>query len=129
MSRCILTIFIFFMYTSCYAEVKYPFSSKTQEAQFTHLITELRCMVCHHQNLAESEAPLALDMKQVIYQKVSAGESDSEIRTFLTDRYGDVILFKPPFKIMTWFLWLAPVLFIILGIAVFYRHVRVEKQL
>jgi len=127
MSRCILTIFIFFIYTACYAEVKYPFSSKTQEAQFTHLITELRCMVCHHQNLAESEAPLALDMKQVIYQKVSAGESDSEIRTFLTDRYGDVILFKPPFKIMTWFLWLAPLLFIILGIAVFYRHVRVEK--
>lgn len=127
MSRCILTILMFFIYTCGYAEVKYPFSSKTQEAQFTHLITELRCMVCHHQNLAESEAPLALDMKQVIYQKVSAGESDSEIRTFLTDRYGDVILFKPPFKVMTWFLWLAPVLFIILGIAVFYRHVKVEK--
>lgn len=127
MSRCILTILMFFIYTYGYAEVKYPFSSKTQEAQFTHLITELRCMVCHHQNLAESEAPLALDMKQVIYQKVSAGESDSEIRTFLTDRYGDVILFKPPFKVMTWFLWLAPVLFIILGIAVFYRHVKVEK--
>lgn len=111
-----------------FAEEKYPFSSKPQQAQFEHLIHELRCMVCRHQNLAESDAPLALDMKQVIYQKVKAGQTDSEIQQFLTERYGDVVLFKPPFKAMTWFLWFAPLLFILLGVGVFFKNVVTQKK-
>ncbi len=111
-----------------FAEDKYPFSSKTQLAQFEHLTTELRCMVCRHQNLAESDAPLAMDMKQMIYEKVVAGESDSDIRQFLIARYGDVISFKPPFKLMTWFLWLAPILFLAFGIWVFIKNTLVVEQ-
>ena len=86
-------------------------------------------MVCRHQNLAESDAPLAVDMKQVIYQKVRNGESDQDIQAYLTDRYGDIILFKPPFKVMTWVLWLAPILFILFGFKVFKNTVigRVQK--
>jgi len=109
------------------AEDKYPFSSKTQLAQFEHLTTELRCMVCRHQNLAESDAPLAMDMKQMIYEKVTAGESDADIRQFLIARYGDVISFKPPFKVMTWFLWLAPLIFLSFGVWIFIKNTLVER--
>lgn len=104
-----------------YAEARYPFPSERQSAQFSHLTQELRCMVCSHQNLAESNAPLAMDMKQEIYNRVLHGESDHDIIIFLTDRYGDVILFDPPLKGMTWFLWGAPCLFILLGFWIYAR--------
>ncbi len=111
-----------------FAQDKYPFSSKPQQAQFEHLIHDLRCMVCRHQNLAESDAPLAMDMKHMIYQKVQAGQTDTEIQQYLTQRYGDVVLFKPPFKAMTWFLWMGPLLFIVLGIGVFLKNVVTQKN-
>jgi cytochrome c-type biogenesis protein CcmH len=111
-----------------FAQENYPFSSPAQSAQFNHLISELRCMVCRHQNLAESDAPLAVDMKQVIYQKVRNGESDQDIQAYLTDRYGDIILFKPPFKGMTWVLWLAPILFILFGFKIFKNTVVGRAQ-
>lgn len=114
--------------TLSFSEEKYPFSSKPQQAQFEHLIHELRCMVCRHQNLAESDAPLAMDMKHLIYQKVLDGQTDTEIQQFLTERFGDVVLFKPPFKVMTWFLWLGPLLFIVLGLGVFFKNVVTQKN-
>ncbi len=125
----ILGLFFCLICPAVFATENYPFSSPAQSAQFTHLISELRCMVCQHQNLAESDAPLAVDMKHVIYQKVKAGESDSDIQAYLTERYGDIILFKPPFKLMTWFLWLAPLLFVLVGGVVFKKTVisRVTK--
>ena len=113
---------------SVWAHEQYPFSSKPQQAQFEHLIHDLRCMVCRHQNLAESDAPLAVDMKHMIYEKVKAGQTDSEIQQFLTDRYGDVILFKPPFKAMTWGLWLAPLMFVVLGLSVFLKNIVTTRK-
>lgn len=98
-----------------FAMERYPFDSLQKEAQFEHLIKELRCMVCSHQNLSESNAPLAMDMKQEIYQQVNDGRSDHDIIEFMTVRYGDVILFNPPMKSMTYFLWFAPFLLLILG--------------
>lgn len=126
-NKIMLVLFILFS-TLGFAEEKYPFSSKPQQAQFEHLIHELRCMVCRHQNLAESDAPLAMDMKQMIYQKVKAGQTDSEIQQYLTQRYGDVVLFKPPFKAMTWFLWIAPLIFILIGLVVFFKNIVTNKN-
>jgi cytochrome c-type biogenesis protein CcmH len=119
---------IFWVFGGAYAAENYPFTQATQEAQFKHLTAELRCMVCQHQNLAESDAPLAMDMKHLIHQKVLAGESDSEILAFLTQRYGDAILFKPPLKLMTWVLWFAPLLFLLLGIMIFVNTVMRHKN-
>ena len=113
---------------ACFAELNYPFSQPAQEAQFRHLISELRCMVCQHQNLAESDAPLAQDMKNLIYQKVMAGESDSQIQNYLTDRYGDVILFKPPLKGITAGLWLSPILFLVFGVCIFLNNIKRRKD-
>jgi cytochrome c-type biogenesis protein CcmH len=106
-----------------FATERYPFSSPKQSAQFDYLIKEMRCMVCSHQNLAESNAPLAMDMKQVIYQQVLNGQSDNDIVLYMTARYGDVILFKPPLKSMTLILWFAPLLLLILAAYLFKKMV------
>jgi len=106
------------------AEEQYFFSSASQKAQFQHLTQDLRCMVCQHQNLAESDAPLAKDMKQYIYEQIQAGVSDQAIENYLVERYGDMIRFKPPFKPITWFLWLAPLLLVLGAIVIFLRLVK-----
>lgn len=102
-----------------YAAERYPFSDAKQEAQFIHLTQDLRCMVCSHQSLAESNAAFAMDMKALIANKIRHGDSDKDIVDFLTARYGDVILFNPPLKSVTLALWLAPCLFFLLGILLF----------
>jgi cytochrome c-type biogenesis protein CcmH len=106
----------------------YPFEVPAQEAQFHGLLTSLRCLVCQNQNLLDSHAPLAEDLKKEIYDLVLLGRSDSEIMTFLTSRYGDFILFNPPFKGVTVFLWLAPVGFLLLGAIIFIVSFRPRKQ-
>ncbi len=111
-----------------FAEEQYPFSNPAQKAQFIHLTQNLRCMVCQHQNLAESDAPLARDMKQYVYEQVQLGVSDQDIQHYLVARYGDKILFKPPVKPLTWALWLAPFLLFCLGIWVFFRLVAKRGQ-
>ena len=128
MLKTMLLVWMCFMSTMVCAEERYPFPTKRQSAQFYHLTQELRCMVCSHQNLAESNAPLAMDMKQEIYTRVMHGESDHDILIFLTDRYGDVILFNPPLKGMTWFLWAAPCIFILLGFWVYSRSTHRQKD-
>lgn len=103
-----------------FAEALYPMDSPKQEAQFKHLLKELRCLVCQNQDLADSNAPLAKDLRASIYEQVMAGKSDSDIIQFLTERYGDFILFRPPVKAMTLLLWLGPVLFLLVGLWIFW---------
>lgn len=117
-------LWMFFLVAPLFAGERYPFGSIKQQTQFEHLIKEMRCMVCSHQNLAESNAPLAMDMKAVIYQQVLQGQSDADIVEFMRSRYGDVILFKPPLKSMTYFLWFAPVLLVLLGVFFFKKTVH-----
>jgi cytochrome c-type biogenesis protein CcmH len=102
---------------------QYPFENNLQRQQFQRLSRELRCLVCQNQDLADSNASLAKDLKSLVYQKVIAHESDSEIKAFLTQRYGDFILFKPPIKQQTYLLWFGPLLMLLLGLFVLYRFV------
>ena len=92
-----------------------------QEAQFNHLLKELRCLVCQNQDLADSNASLAKDLRQQVYELVKEGQSDTEIIQYLTDRYGDFILFNPPVKSITLLLWFGPLLFLLLGLLIFWR--------
>lgn len=108
-----------------YANDIYPFPSEKQEAQFNHLLTELRCLVCQNQDLADSHAGLANDLRQEVYKRVLAGDSDHDIVTYLTDRYGDFVLFKPPLKSITIMLWLAPFIFLSVGLLLFLRKFKV----
>ena len=83
-----------------HTEALYPLSNQKQEAQFKGLLRELRCLVCQNQDLADSNAPLAKDLRDEVYNLVQTGKSDDEIVRYLTARYGDFILFKPPVKSM-----------------------------
>lgn len=117
-------IFLCFWVLLCsnvYASSMYPLESLRQEAQFNHLLKDLRCLVCQNQDLADSNAELANDLRLQVYQLVKEGKSDSEITDYLTSRYGDFILFKPPVKSITFLLWFGPVLFLLIGFLIFWR--------
>lgn len=106
------------------AGVIYPLATPRQQAQFEHLLKELRCLVCQNQDLADSHAPLAQDLRNKVYQMVQDNQSDTEINRYLTERYGDFILFKPPVKVLTWFLWFGPLLFLIIGVFIWHFGLR-----
>ena len=93
----------------------FSFNSYSYEtdAQYKSLIEDLRCMVCQNQNLAESEAPLAVDMKKKIRQMLDDGMNESEIKEFLSERYSAYILYEPPINKQNLLLWFGPLIFII----------------
>ena len=86
-----------------------------QEARAQALMEELRCLVCQGQSIADSDAELAGDMRDLVRRRIAAGESPSEIRAWLIERYGSWVSFKPTAEPATWALWLAPLLFLTLG--------------
>ncbi|WP_251864064.1 cytochrome c-type biogenesis protein [Achromobacter sp. Marseille-Q4962] len=83
----------------------------------------LRCMVCQNQTLAESNAPLARDMRRIIRDQLAQGRSDEEIMRFFQARYGDFVRYDPPFKPLTWLLWIGPFALLALGLAALWRAV------
>lgn len=116
-----LSLFVFFNTAPLWANSTYPLDSAKKEAQFNHLLKDLRCLVCQNQDLADSNADLAKDLRDQVYQLVKEGKSDTEISDYLTSRYGDFILFKPPVKAITLLLWFGPALFLLLGFLIFWR--------
>jgi cytochrome c-type biogenesis protein CcmH len=113
---------IFFLFMpSVFANSLYPLATAKQDAQFSHLLKELRCLVCQNQDLADSNAGLAKDLRDQVYDLIREGKSDGEIINYLTARYGDFILFKPPVKPLTAMLWFGPALFLLLGLVIFWR--------
>jgi cytochrome c-type biogenesis protein CcmH len=113
--------FILLLSPISFAENIYPLDSIKKEAQFHHLLKDLRCLVCQNQDLADSNAELAKDLRLQVYQLVKEGKSDSEIKEYLSSRFGDFILFKPPVKGATLLLWFGPFLFLLLGFLLFWR--------
>ena len=103
------------------------FTDAEQEARYQKLTVELRCLVCQNQNLADSDAPLAQDLRQEIYDMMQAGRTDDEIKQFLIDRYGDFVLYMPPVKGNTLVLWLMPAVLLFGGALVVLIAVRKRK--
>lgn len=93
-------------------------------ARLKSLETQLRCLVCQNQTLAESEAPLAEDLRKEVRELAAAGKSDDDIRAYLVARYGDFVLYKPPVKPVTYVLWFGPFLLLAGGIAVWWSVLR-----
>jgi cytochrome c-type biogenesis protein CcmH len=87
------------------------------ETQVHRLSTELRCLVCQNQTLADSSAPLAEDLRKEIRELAASGKSDRQIIDYLVTRYGDFVLYRPPLKSTTFLLWLGPFALLLLGIA------------
>jgi cytochrome c-type biogenesis protein CcmH len=92
------------------------------EKRVTGLAHELRCLVCQNQTLAESNAPLAVDLRNQIREQLKAGASEQDVIDFMVARYGDFVLYRPPFKATTIALWIGPFLLLALGIAVLVRR-------
>ncbi len=86
------------------------FDGPAQEARYKSLIAELRCLVCQNQNLADSDADLAQDLRNQTYNMIRAGQSDEQIVSFMVNRYGDFVLYRPPVKSTTLLLWFGPLL-------------------
>jgi cytochrome c-type biogenesis protein CcmH len=94
------------------------FDSAEQEARYNDLTLELRCLVCQNQNLADSDAPLAQDLRREIYDMMMAGQTDEQIKTFMVDRYGDFVLYRPPVQGNTLALWVLPLVLLAVGAVV-----------
>ncbi|MGA9580527.1 MAG: cytochrome c-type biogenesis protein [Allosphingosinicella sp.] len=95
-----------------YAQLEDP----RQEAQARALMETLRCLVCQGQSIADSDAEMAGDMRSLVRERIAAGEKPEAIRTWLVDRYGAWVSYKPPVEPVTWPLWAAPVLLVALGL-------------
>ncbi|OOZ37333.1 cytochrome c-type biogenesis protein [Solemya velesiana gill symbiont] len=104
----------------------YHFDDPEKEARFQVLIEELRCLVCQNQNLADSNAELAQDMRKLTYEMVQRGSSNEEIVTYMVQRYGDFVMYRPPVQSNTLMLWVGP--FIIMGIGLVILIVFVRSR-
>lgn len=106
----------------------HSFQNPQQEALYSEMIAELRCLVCQNQNLADSNSELAQDLRNKTYEMVMAGSSREEIVDFMVSRYGDFVLYKPPVKSSTWLLWAGPLLFLLLGLGVLFNILRNQRK-
>lgn len=105
------------------------FADEAERQRFGALASELRCLVCQNQSLADSDAPLARDLRRELFDLMRSGRSDAEIKTFLTERYGDFVLYRPPFDARTWWLWLAPGVLAVVALGAVAVIVRRRRQL
>lgn len=95
-----------------------------QEARARALFAQVRCLVCQNESIDDSDADLAHDLRQIVREQVAKGQSDAEIRNYLTDRYGEFVLLKPAFTWGNAALWLAPFLIVAVGLAFLLRRLR-----
>jgi len=98
------------------------------EQRLVNLAEDLRCLVCQNESLAGSRAALAEDLRREIRTQMKAGKNDREVVAYLTERYGDFVLYRPPFKPVTWLLWLGPVLFLGIGGGAWYLTLRRRRD-
>ncbi len=99
------------------------------EQRMIKLSEELRCLVCQNESLAGSHAELAEDLREEIRVQMKAGKDDKEVINYLTTRYGDFVLYRPPFKPLTLLLWLGPALFLVLGAGIWYFTLNKRSKL
>src|SRR5581483_11075427 len=97
------------------------------QSRAVRLSEQLRCLVCQNQTIAESNADLALDLRQQIREQIAAGKSDDQIMQYMVSRYGDFVLYNPPFKATTLLLWLGPALLLAIGVIVLARVLRTRR--
>jgi cytochrome c-type biogenesis protein CcmH len=100
------------------------FTDRAEEQRFHALVSELRCVMCQNQSLADSDAQIAHDLRREVLNLMRAGRSDDEIRQFLVERYGEFVLYRPRVGASTWLLWFGPALLLLAGGFVVARVVR-----
>ncbi len=98
------------------------------EKKVLEVSNELRCLVCQNQTIADSNADLAVDLKNQVRQQLSEGRSKQEILKYMTERYGDFVLYNPPLNAATLMLWVGPFLLMLLGLILLARQIKQRKQ-
>jgi len=122
--------FTAFIHTANASIETYPFETAQQEKDYNVLIDELRCLVCQNQNLADSNAELAQDLrKQVHTMLVTENKDKDSVIEYMVERYGDFVLYNPPVKSQTLLLWAGPFIFLLLGIGFLIRIVKQSKSI
>ncbi len=104
------------------------FDDPRKEALYRHLVGEMRCLVCQNESLAASNADLAQDLREEIYEMVLAGRSEQEIIDYMVQRYGDFVLYRPPVKPETWPLWAGPGLLLLIALFIAWRFLRGRRS-
>ena len=125
----IVTVVLFFSTVIGAIETDTEFSSPEQTALYERLGEEVRCLVCQNQTIGDSNAPLAADLRRELREQIAAGRSEEQIKIFLTDRYGDYILYKPRFGGPAVLLWLAPGIMLLIGVGLLVRSIRRRAML
>lgn len=106
----------------------YEFDTPEQETLFKKMTEELRCLVCQNQNLADSNAELARDLREKTHDMIMDGKSEEQIVDYMVARYGDFVLYRPPVKSTTYFLWIGPVLFLVVAVVIAVRFARSRQS-
>jgi cytochrome c-type biogenesis protein CcmH len=113
---------------AAYAIDPLPFKDRAEEVRFQHLTRQLRCLVCQNQDLADSEADLAKDLRRQVFQMMQSGKTDDEIKQYLVSRYNIFVLYDPPLQAGTWLLWFGPFVFLALGGFIVVRILRKRNR-
>jgi len=130
MKRIILLVTVLLsLFGASLAKEAQPNEDPKIEQRMKTLTEQLRCLVCQNETLADSRADLAEDLRKQIREQIRAGKSDQEIIAFLTERYGDFVLYNPPVKKTTYLLWFGPFVLLIAGTGVLYRYIKNRREL
>ncbi len=123
----LLLLFLLMISINSHAVDSRQLSDPKQQESYETLTKELRCLVCQNQTIADSNAELAGDLRRQVYEMLQQGKTEQEIIRFMTDRYGDFVLYKPPFAGKTSVLWIAPVLFLLMGLMTIFFVIRRKR--
>ncbi len=115
-------LFVFSAFSVSAAEDKFSFDTPAQRESFLKLTAELRCPMCQNQNIADSDAMIAHDMRRKVYALLKQGKTEQEVIDFMKSRYGDFVHYQPPITAATLWLWAGPVLFIFIALIVVIRR-------
>ena len=126
MSRCLLLCALWLVGASAaYAiDQETAFTDPVMNARYLSLIREIRCPKCLNESIADSDAPVAADLRREVRRLMGEGKSDDEVKDFLSARYGDFVLYRPRLTEKTWAIWAGPFVFLAIGGIVFWRIVR-----
>ncbi|MCW8903914.1 cytochrome c-type biogenesis protein [Sedimenticola sp.] len=124
MMRTWLIVLLFIPLFSQAAIEATQFDDPEKEARYKQLVAELRCLVCQNQNLADSNAELAQDMRRKTYELVQSGASSDDVVDYMVKRYGEFVLYRPPFEPLTLLLWLGPFVILAGGVAILFIFIR-----
>jgi len=124
-----LLLMVFCLASGLTAKEAQPAEDPQIEQRMHALTQQLRCLVCQNETLADSQADLAEDLRRQVREQMKAGKSDQEIIAFLTERYGDFVLYRPPVKSTTYLLWFGPFILLLAGLWVLYTYLKRRQEL